>query len=562
MKEPLDINELLFRLLENEISDEDLAKLEEWLYSDPSAIAHYYHFIHDYSYMSLSAGPELNTETSVEAGDNFDKRLWALLAEHEKTAPAKAIKNGNGTPAVPVEKIELPQSPRKANKISLMVAMAGVAALLFILLYFHFTPYPAGQEVATMMDSIGAEVSDSFPVTHGARLSTYRGSIELKKGILSIRYDLGVDVIIEGPASFDMVTPTEIVLHRGKIFTQVSESGRGFAISTQNSKIIDLGTQFGVIADTSGDTEVHVFKGETMLVAGAQKEKKTVLNLTAGKAGKICAGQTAVKNIQVNLSAFVRDIDSKAGFVWRGESTIPLTNLLAGGIFNASPSGIEIDPAIGKHVVHENYVSGTERGGRMEYQKMDSPFVDGTFVPLGEQPQIISSTNLSCQFPKTSGSFHFNLSDQKIVYDGYTSSRYPLSLTSTASDKPSLFLHPNMGVTFDLNKLRQKMPVIHIQRFRADCGIASSAREALKKAYPDGNIPEAEKPSMDFVVLLDGKACQTLNGIHQDSGIMKINVDIQPTDRFLTLVATDGNQCFKYDWFLLSDPVLEIAAAQ
>jgi hypothetical protein len=39
-------------------------------------------------------------------------------------------------------------------------------------------------------------------------------------------------------------------------------------------------------------------------------------------------------------------------------------------------------------------------------------------------------------------------------------------------------------------------------------------------------------------------------------------VNIEPTNRFLTLVATDSNQSTKYDWFVLADPALEITAAE
>ena len=106
------------------------------------------------------------------------------------------------------------------------------------------------------------------------------------------------------------------------------------------------------------------------------------------------------------------------------------------------------------------------------------------------------------------------------------------------------------------------MPSFVLEHFRATCGIAPCAADALKKAYPDGNIPAEENPSMEFHVLIDGNASQTLTGIGLNSGVQNINVKIHPTDRFLTLVSTDGNLCFKYDWFILADPVLEISAAQ
>jgi hypothetical protein len=119
-----------------------------------------------------------------------------------------------------------------------------------------------------------------------------------------------------------------------------------------------------------------------------------------------------------------------------------------------------------------------------------------------------------------------------------------------------------MGITFDLNKIRRQIPTLEIQRFTAECGIAVSVREALKKMYPDGNIPSEETPSADLLILVDGKVRQMLTGINLASGILKIDVEIQPADRFLTLASTDSNQSFRYDWLVLVQPELKITPAE
>jgi hypothetical protein len=554
------INELIDKSLENSINAEEFAELNQLIASDKECASYY---ISCMKYRDALYKTQSLLRQSTDPCQSTEQLLLQKLAEYETVAPAVSVeKNTPEMAPEPVGKVPQEKIVRNVKKPFVVLSLVSLAAMVLFIISIQLSPV-SPREVATLADSMNASYADGkSDLSTGTRIKTDNGLISQERGIVKWLYDSNVEVVIEAPAKYEFKSAEELHLYSGRVFAKVPPSGRGFTISTKLSKVVDLGTQFGVIADADGDTEVHVFKGQTILTAGGQKKGDFVLNLTAGKAGKISDNGATIKQMQATPNAFIRGIHSETGFVWRGESTIPLTNLLAGRIFEADPAGIEIDPVIGKHVPHENYVSGTERGSRSEYQKMESPFVDGFFVPQGQQPETISSTQLTYQFPKTSGLFHYNLSDQKIAYDGYTASRYPLSLTSVDAEKPLLFLHPNMGVTIDLDKLRQKISGVKIQRFRADCGIAPSAGDALKKAYPDGNIPDAEKPSMDFFVLVDGKVSQTLPNVHLESGILKIDIEIHPTDRFLTLVSTDGNQCFKYDWFVLANPVLEIAAAE
>lgn len=555
MTDSYNINEMILRLLNNEISEEDFARLKQWLEKNPKALSYYCTFLSDYVALRKEAESGLYGQDGILS----DSDVWAALAEEEKTAKAVTVQKDPIKPEpIEYDRKAVVKQPRRINKVSLYTAIISTAAFLFMVIYVHFYPDPSG-EVATLIDSVNPVWSEPFNgPRNGDRLSMNQGALTLNQGIVKMDFDDGVRVLIEGPAEYEISGRMEIRLYAGQLYAHVTEAGRGFTVTTANSRIVDLGTEFGVQASADGSAELHVYKGKTALLS----RNKGSLDVTEGQAKKLLAEEGKIVDIEIEANKFVREIDSKTRFVWKGYEVIHLTDLLAGRIFDADPDGIEINPVTGEHVIHENYVSGIERRGGTDYQKMESPFIDGSFIPQGQPPQTISSTGLTGQFPATSGVLYYNLSDRKSIYDGYTATRYPLLLTPAYQDKPSLLFHPNMGITVDLDKIRQKIPALQIDKFQTDCGIAFSARQALKNAYPDGNIPEQERPSVDFMVLLDGKVQKTLTGITMDSGIIQISTDIQPADRFLTLVATDGNQSHKYDWFVLADPVLEISMTE
>jgi hypothetical protein len=49
----------------------------------------------------------------------------------------------------------------------------------------------------------------------------------------------------------------------GRVYASVPKEALGFTIYTQNSKIIDLGTEFGVDTAMDGTVEIHVINVRT-----------------------------------------------------------------------------------------------------------------------------------------------------------------------------------------------------------------------------------------------------------------------------------------------------------
>jgi hypothetical protein len=155
---------------------------------------------------------------------------------------------------------------------------------------------PPASEVATLTDSVDAKwrgANTSFK--HGTRLSTRREPLVLDKGFAEILFDNQARIVIEAPAQFEIATQDQVNLMYGRVYASVPKEALGFTIYTQNSKIIDLGTEFGVDTAMDGTVELHVIKGQTMLIAGGRAEK-TMHTVAKGKAWRI-SGITAIRII-------------------------------------------------------------------------------------------------------------------------------------------------------------------------------------------------------------------------------------------------------------------------
>ena len=91
-------------------------------------------------------------------------------------------------------------------------------------------------------------------IRSGGRLRFLEGEIELV-------YESGAKLLLIGPVDF-VLQDIGGDLHRGGLMASVPQAGHGFTIATPNGKVVDLGTEFGVMVDDFGVSEVSVFEGK------------------------------------------------------------------------------------------------------------------------------------------------------------------------------------------------------------------------------------------------------------------------------------------------------------
>jgi hypothetical protein len=484
--------------------------------------------------------------------------FWQELSREEKTAPEVEVIEPADMPREIIKTVKINREPYRISG-SFWFAMTSIAALVLMLVYLKFTPSPYSRQVATLVDAINVQWKDSS-VSHtvGSRLFTNEGPIQLKKGIIKIKYDEGVEVVIEGPAEYEIVGSSVISLNYGCLYTRVNESGRGFIVDTLNSRIMDMGTEFGVQASSEGNAELHVFSGEITLISGAPDASKNKQFVTEGSAKYISRTGEIVNDILLRPSLFVRDIHSATRHIWRGEMKINLADIVGGGNgLGTRQPGEGINPLTGK--IGTTAVGDREGNGR--YMPVPaSPYIDGVFVPDDRNaPVIVSSKgHIFTDCPKTNNIFFFEIMNGVGVLSADSTEVTLLGgRVCGTPDYPSLMMHANLGITFDLNAIRADLPEAEITRFAADAGLSSLATR--------------EEGNADVWVLVDGKLRFSRKGIREKGKAFSIEVDIKKSDRFLTLVTTDGGdvdypapgmRATDSDWCIFAEPRLELSLRQ
>ena len=114
------------------------------------------------------------------------------------------------------------------------------------------------------------------------------------------------------------------------------------------------------------------------------------------------------------------------------------------------------------------------------------------------------------------------------------------------STHPAMNLHPNAGITFDLDQIRQDHSDIKIDRFTAVCGIPKDK-------------PQPQFSSADVWILLDGVVSLHLRYLRGRMLLRRWMYRSPHKTRFLTLVTTCSGRA-DYSWVLFGDPFIEPAA--
>lgn len=548
------LSELILLKLEGTIQPSQMAKLNRWLHEDPEAVEFYVEYMMQYSGLTQPGDISISDLPLQTVSPILETSLWLALSEFEQEAEAVEIEKPRPTSEVsdrrPVE--AQPVRITGVGKFSLAALLLSSAALILLIVY-AMGPAGRGAEVATVADTLNARWNNSDRIIRsGVRLSTKDDSLWLREGVATVLFDSGSSVVIEGPAEFEILTADQIQLNYGRLFASVPKQAIGFTVSTAQSKIIDLGTDFGVKAGPDG-TELHVIQGKTMLISGAARNAKNQYELCEGQARAVTASGI-VQDISLKKEAFIRRIDSRTRFIWKGQG-ISLADIVGGG--NGLGTG-QLNAGInylGETKILDTY---TSQAGPAEYVAIGSNrFVDGVFIPNGSSQ--VTSKGTVFDFEKTNGRYWLGVLNGAWHQIALTVKvpRHQLRLNGIeygTLDKPAIYLSSNQGITFNLQTIRQYTRM-DICRFTALCGLSETYRQYwdVMKQYP--HFPEV--PNASFYVLVDGRARFVQKDMTPQDPAVKIAVEIAPEDQFLTLATTQGSdKSNNGDWTLFAEPYL------
>lgn len=545
--------EIILMELEGTAGSEQSEQLQRWLKSTPGAVDFYTDMVMLYSGISQPGHLNLSEIIDLDSQAILNDSFWLELSRHEKIAPeipAQGLKKDSSDEKLPLLTVERPA--HKVNKFSLVTALVSAAALILVLLYAHFVPSSYSYETATITDGINTVWQSEGSIGIGKRLMTNQKPLRLEKGIVQILFDNRAEIAIEAPAEFRILTDEQLQLNYGRLYASIPQEALGFSVNTPNSKIVDLGTEFGIDVNTPEHTEVHVINGKTNLYYGEGKSKQVSL-VSEGFAKKVSAA-TGMVDIPCQDRMFVRRIQSENHFIWKGES-ISLASLVAGGNgFSKGNIVSGIDPAAGQ--VNEKAIQAYERTGRQTYSIMsDRPFIDGVFVPNGSYgANVVSSAGHAFEgFPQTENRYWGDITanpymmqrsyiDKAEEWAEETLVALEQPGANPAANHPLILMHANSGITFDLQKIRQAYEQLQITQFRAVCGVAK-------------NVPKQMKT--EFWVLLDGE-CVFHYEVTDPAAVHQIDIPITDHQRFLTLATTDGRDQINYDWDIFAEPQLMV----
>ena len=334
---PLDdrLRELLTALVEGTLTDDQQTELEQRVADDPAARDHYIDVLTLHALLLAKGEPAsdqlsaLRGQLTAEEDPTTDEETArSSLATHEATASGRSLLP-HPSPLKPHS------SPRNRRNLTFGI-VAGFAFLAGLIGWAAMTYLPGiaknndkpnvetdGEVIAWLMNTyeVGWKdggVPESTQYKSGQRLA-------IEKGLIEIRYATGAEVIIEGPAEFVVggteaaggeeegnrhqstraqkkdreksVHPSSFSLHPsnsgylalGRLVARCDSPGsKGFAIETPTTRVVDLGTEFGVEVHRHGKTKVAVLAGKVdVLRAAPGSEPMGRVRLVAGETAAV-----------------------------------------------------------------------------------------------------------------------------------------------------------------------------------------------------------------------------------------------------------------------------------
>ncbi|OXU16031.1 FecR protein [Sedimentisphaera salicampi] len=463
----------------------------------------------------------------------------------------------------------LPASNRTFSKLTFGLLAITSAALVFLVVYANFFA-PELIETAVLRSSINAEWKGTN-LTEGSTLYAQKETIILAGGIAEFETENQTKVLIEGPAEFRFNSPAQVRLERGKLYSIVKDEDFGFTVTTPNSKIVDLGTEFGVFAGKDGDTELHVIKGKTKLLNTNSWINNTVMEVTENTACRISNNSSSVSRIDVKEEFFARYINKEKDIVWRGEKQLDLADMVGGG------NGL----GTGKYLSGINTKSGVYASNMMQFSSIyndDSSykevkgldFIDGVFIPdKTEKAGIVSSDGHRFdELTDTIGKYWIGIINGAVHPKLSNVKRHNLTLNGKSLDYPghkSIFIHPNQGITFDLENIRKAYEKQNIIHFSSAFGLSDSifSGSNFKDNKDYSNSLKDGFPRCNIHVLVDGKLRHEKTRQTPMDKPDYFEIPLSEEDRFLTVIVSspvdDHIENAGLLWSVLSEPSLMLS---
>lgn len=267
-------------------------------------------------------------------------------------------------------------------------AWAVVSLLALGLVLFWTTPSgrsPRPVSIARLTGSFHAQWAD--PAT-GFEIgqSLNRERLRLAAGVVEVTFSIGAVVLLEGPVDFEIRDANRGFLHRGQAVARLSQNASaGFVIETAQAKVVDLGTEFGVKAGRSNETEIQVFTGKVVTEwKPADHRASDLRRLEAGQALRISGDTSAVaQEVPYQPERFIRQLPDPASRGANATNPINESRHSVVRIMPAPTSGITVDGDLSDWNLEGRFIARCHEPYGRNYFVEGSMMYDAKFLYIG-----------------------------------------------------------------------------------------------------------------------------------------------------------------------------------
>jgi ferric-dicitrate binding protein FerR (iron transport regulator) len=236
---------------------------------------------------------------SAEARAAFWKqaRFHALLRRWGKERLGRALA------ALPAETARKPSvSPfRRHWRVGVSLA-AAAAVMLFIAIWQAWRSTPRGTNTVEVEVVQLTHARFAAPnVGLGEHARSPIESLALEEGEALLRLPSGVQLTLSGATHVRFLDRMHAQVLTGKVTVDVGAHGKGFVLDTPVTRVVDLGTRFGVETLSNGATSVMVIQGKVELEHPGQP--RVAAQLEQGEAVHVNPAQSMTRIVNITGGA-------------------------------------------------------------------------------------------------------------------------------------------------------------------------------------------------------------------------------------------------------------------
>lgn len=222
------------------------------------------------------------------------------------------------------------QSPRWWRKPGVVSLTAAAAVIALTALVLSWIAAPPADAFARWTPSPGGVVSVAGSEGEAGQELAIGSTLRVSQGCAEVTLAEGVRCLVQAPASLRLEAEGRVHLEDGVGWFRVEEQARGFEVTTEELRVVDLGTEFGVDTRGDGRAEVHVMSGTVEVQALAALREVSRLEAGAavalGAAGKLESTlfrpELFVSRLPSGIPALHFDFDESRDGVFEAEGSI------------------------------------------------------------------------------------------------------------------------------------------------------------------------------------------------------------------------------------------------